>query len=73
MYIMFNSTTHMEGVITLHTAAGHATTIGTFAEATPLVPPFIWDMEIINIVTSIRILEKDYEYTVNSTPTFRNP
>lgn len=72
-YIMFNSTTHMERTITLHTAAGHTTTICTLAETASLVPPFIWNVEIVNVVTTIRILKKDYEWTHKLITTFRNP
>lgn len=72
-YIVFNSTTHMERAIALHTTAGHATTICTLAEATPFMPPFIWDVEIVNIVTTVRILKKNYEWTYKLITTFRNP
>ena len=60
-YIVFNSTAYMKRVIALHTAARHATTICTFAETASFVPPFIWNVEIVNIIASIRILEKNFE------------
>ena len=57
---MFNSTTNMKSRFTFGLAATHATSICTSTEYTLLMPSFFRDMEIIDIITPIRIVEEDY-------------
>ena len=57
---MFDSTTNMKGSFAFRLAATHATPICTSTEETLLMPSLFGNMEIIDIIASIRVVEEDY-------------